>query len=171
MKIIEAMKRVKANKEKIGDLQKKIQAHSAHLSHETPLYEDTKAKIVEWAQSCEDCAQENVRLLVAIQRTNLATSVDIRLGEKIVTKTISEWVWRRREYHQLDFATWASMGDRGLKESQTVGTSVGVPMEIKIVRNYDVELRDKRMAMYKGEAHEIDAALEVVNAVTDLIET
>ena len=30
--------------------------------------------------------------------------------------------------------------------------------------------RGLRVAEYKGEAHEIDATLEVVNAVTDLLE-
>ncbi len=52
MKIIEAMKRVKANKEKIADLQAKIGNASAHMSHETPLYQEPSAKIREWAQAC-----------------------------------------------------------------------------------------------------------------------
>lgn len=170
MKIIEAMKRVKSNREKIADLQAKISQTSAHLSHETPVYENPTHKIIEWSQSCEDLARENVRLLVAIQRTNLQTSVDITLGGKVVTKTISEWVWRRREMAAVDLATWSKMTDRGLREG-SVGTSTGVNLEVKLVRNYDPELRDKRITMYKAEPHEIDAALEVVNAITDLIET
>lgn len=170
MKIVEAMKRVKSNKEKIDDLQKRIAGVSAHLSHETPMYgADTAAKISEWAQACDDLSQENVRLLTAISRTNLATRVDIMLGGKSVTKSIAEWIWRRREYAALDLKTWQSMTDRNLKEG-LMNTSTGVPMEVKLVRNYDPERRDKKIAEYKNEAHEIDASLEVINAITDLIE-
>lgn len=170
MKIIEAMKRIKQNKEKIGDLQMRIGAVSANLSIETPVYGDeTKNKVKEWAQSCDDLTQDNVKMLCSIARTNLATQVPIVLGEKIVTKSISEWVWRRREYALIDYNTWAKMTDRGLKEGP-VRSSTEVPIEVKIQRHYDPEKRDKMMTIYKSEPHEIDAALEVVNAVTDLIE-
>ncbi len=170
MKIIEAMKRVKQNKEKIGDLQLKIGAVSANLSIETPVYGDqTSQKVKEWAQSCDDLTQDNIRLLCAVQRTNLATSVTIKLGEKDVTKSISEWVWRRREYALIDYNTWAKMTDRGLKEGP-VRSSTEVPIEVKIQRHYDPLTRDRKMEIYKSEPREIDSALEVVNAVTDLIE-
>src|ERR1700761_1685509 len=98
MKIIEAMKRIKQNKEKMADLQQKIGSVSANLSIETPVYGDkTAEQITEWIHSATDISQENVRLLVAIGRTNLATPVTITLGDKPVTKSIAEWVWRRRE--------------------------------------------------------------------------
>jgi hypothetical protein len=164
------MKRIKANKAKITDLNQKIAQVSAHLSHETPLYgTETPNKISEWAQSCEDLSQENIRLLTAIARTNLATPATIRLGGKDVTKKLAEWVWRRREYAALDLGTWQKMTDRGLREG-TMQTSTGVATEVKLVRNYNPERRDKKVAEYSGEPHEIDAVLEVVNAVTDLIE-
>jgi hypothetical protein len=170
MKIIEAMKRVKANKEKIFDLQTRIGSVSANLSHETPLYgPETAAKIVEWLQGCDDTSQENVRLLCAIQRTNLATKVTIKLGDKDVTKSISEWVWRRREYAGVDFATWSKLTDRGLREG-TLPQSTGAPQQITIVRHYDPERRDKMLSLYRTEPHEIDAALEVINATTELME-
>jgi hypothetical protein len=170
MKIIEAMKRIKQNKEKVADLQNKIGSVCANLSHETPIYgAETRNKVAEWAQSCDDISQENIRLLCAIQRTNLATSVSIDLGEKAVTKTIAEWVWRRREYANTDMQTWAKLNDRGLKEG-FMQSSTGTPMEVKIVRHFDPEKRDFKVAMYRAEPHQIDAALEVVNATTDLLE-
>lgn len=168
MKIIEAMKKIKSNKEKITDLQSKIAANSANLSFETPMYPETKDKISGWAQACEDIGQENIGLLVSIQRTNLATPVTIDLGGKQVTKNIAEWVWRRREYAALDHATWSKMTDRNLKEGVSQ-TSVGTQLEVKIIRHYDPTIRDERRAVYASEAHLIDAALEVVNATTDLI--
>lgn len=172
MKLIEAMKKIKANKEKIADLQAKIAANSANLSFETLPYgttEQTKAQLGEWLQSCTDLTQDNVKLLTSIARTNLATSVTITLGDRPVTKPIAEWVWRRREYAQVDQATWSRLTDRNLKEGN-VQSSPGVMTEVKLVRHFDPALRDKMIAIYASEKHEIDAALEVVNAVTDLIE-
>lgn len=170
MKLIEAMKRVKNNKEKIGDLQLKIGTFCVNMSFETPTYgAETAAKVAEWQQSCTDLTQENIRLLTSIQRTNLATPVTITLGEKSVTKSIAEWVWRRREYAAIDHKTWMFLTDRNLKEG-TAQNSQGTSMEVKIVRHFDPVKRDAMVAMFKSEPHEIDAALEVVNAVTDLVE-
>lgn len=170
MKIIEAMKKIKANKEKIADLQQKISSNSANLSLETPLYgTETSNKIKEWAQSCEDIGQDNIKLLVAIAKTNLVTSVTIELGEKKVTKTIAEWVWRRREYANIDLSTWSKMTDRNLKEGQA-NFSIGQTTPVTLIRHYDPVLRDAKTLMYKSEPRAIDAALEVVNAITDLVE-
>lgn len=170
MKIIEAMKYIKMNKAKVAELQARIANVCANLSHETPLYgTETANKVKEWLQSCSDVSQENVRLLTAIQRTNLATSVTIQLGEKSVTKNIAEWVWRRREYAKLDMDTYTKLTDRGLKEGM-VQTSTGQPMELKIVRHYDPVARDTAVSMYRNEPHLIDASLEIVNATTDLLE-
>lgn len=170
MRLIEAMKRVKSNKEKITDLQKKVADHCANMAHETPVYgTETGTRIKEWLQSCTDLSQENVRLLLAIQRTNLHTPVSIMLGEKSTTKMIAEWVWRRREYAALDLLTWSKLTDRGLKEG-LANTSTGQPFELKLVRHYDPVQRDGRLALYKSEPHDIDAALEIANATTDLLE-
>ena len=170
MKIIEAMKRVKANKEKIADLQAKLAQYCANLSFETLMYgAEQPAKIREWLQSCTDVSQENIRLLAAIQRTNIATQVSITLGDKTVTKSVAEWVWRRREYAGLDLKTWQMLTDRNLKEGQGQN-SQGTPVEVKIVRHFDPVQRDKMVAMFKSEPHEIDSALEVINAVTDLVD-
>ena len=170
MKIIEAMKRIKLNKEKIADLQTKIAANSANLSYETPAYGDRqRAQVFEWVQSALDVGQENIRLLVAIQRTNLATQVTIELGGKGVTKCIAEWVWRRREYATIDYGTWAKLTDRGLKEG-SIQQSTGQMMEVKLVRQYDPAVRDAQMVMYREEPTLIDGALELINATTDLLE-
>lgn len=168
MKIIEAMKKIKANREKVADLQAKIRDNSAHLSHETSPYDSPAKKVKEWAQSARDLTQESANLLTAISRTNLETSVSVEIAGKVVTKTIAEWVWRRREFARTDRDTFAAMGDRGLKEGH-MQSSTGNPIEVKIVRNYDVEIRDRMMAEFSEEPGAIDAALEIANATTDLI--
>lgn len=168
MKIIEALKKIKANKEKIADLQAKIQANSAKLNIETSPYPDPKSQIKEWAQACDDLSKDNIELLIRIQKTNLVTSVPITFDGKTVTKTIAEWVWRRREYAQSDLKTYSVMTDRNLREGHSQ-SSTGIAVELKIERHYDPIERDKKIALYRSEPHEIDAALEVVNAVTDLV--
>lgn len=171
-KIIEAMKKVKANKEKVQDLQRKISANCAHLNFENPLYGDKQqAQVNEWIQSALDTSKENVRLLTAISRTNLATNVTIDLNGKSVGKSIAEWIWRRREYSILDLQTMQQLSDRGLKEGTLPTTQTGAePVKATIVRYYDPAKRDEYVAMFAGEAAAIDAALEVVNAITDIIE-
>lgn len=170
MKLIEAMKKVKMNKEKIADLQNKIRECSANLSHETPLYKDqTQAKISGWVQTCQDLCKDNVDLLVKIQKTNIQTMVTIQLGENNVEKSISEWVWRRREYAEIEQKTFACLSDRGLKEG-FMNQSTGQAIQVTIVRHFDPEWRDHNMSILREEPHKIDAALEVVNAVTDLLE-
>lgn len=169
MKIIEAMNAIKMGNQKMADLSEKIGSHSAHLSHETPVYQDTTAQIREWQQSFHDQGKENVRLLVAIQRTNLATKVAIKIGDKMVEKTIAEWVWRRREYAAKDLLSWESLTDRKLREGR-IPSSIGEPMDVKIVRNFDPKVRDTKVLEFKQEPQLIDSALEVVNATTDLLE-
>lgn len=168
MKIIEAMKQIKANKEKVLELMQRIQRNAAHLSIETPQYEDQRAKVGEWTQSCLDVSRDNVELLVRIAKTNLVTNVTIMLGEKPVVKSIAEWVWRRREYAEVDQKVWLCQGDRNLKEGQ-VQTSPGVLSEIKLVRYYDPAVRDANLDILRNEKHTIDSALEVVNATTELL--
>lgn len=170
MRIIEAMKAVKANKEKITDLMRRIQSASANLSNETPLYGDaTRQKIDGWLRSIHDTGTENIRLLTAIQRTNMHTLVTVTLGGVNVTKTIAEWVWRRREYAAYDQQAWKMLTDRNLKEQRIVA-STGQTTDIKIIRHFDPSQRDDKIELYRQEPHLIDAALEVVNATTDLIE-
>lgn len=170
MKLIEAMKKCKDLARKADDIKAKIAQNSAHLSFETPTYGDKQRdQVREWLQSHEDIQKEILRLRVAIQKTNMATTVAIELGEKQVTKTIAEWIHRRRDLAKADMSAWANLSDKGLKEG--VGkNSLGEALEVKIVRNFDPVERDKKLELYRSEPSIVDATLEVVNATTDLIE-
>ena len=169
MKLIEAMKKLKDLNVKAEDLRAKVAANSAALSIETPLYgADQKATVDGWLQAHSDLLQEILKLRVAIQRTNIATPVAIEIGGKQVTKTIAEWIHRRRDLAKLDMDMWAKLGDRGLKE-QNIQTGPGQPVtEVRVVRFYDPKLRDEKIGLYRSEPSVIDATLEVVNATTEL---
>lgn len=169
MKIIEAMKKLKHLQEKTADLRVKIGQYCADLDFETPMYPDQRGQIDEWLQSHFDSLQEIARLRVAIQKTNLATSVTIELGGKQVTKTIAEWIHRRKDLAKLDLDAWSKLTDRGLKEG-VAQTTTGGTRDVKIRRYFDPRLRDEKMALYKSEPSIIDGHLEVTNAVTDLLE-
>ena len=171
MKLIEAMKKLKDLNVKAEDLRGKVGANCAALSIETPLYgQDQKATVDGWIQAHSDLLQEILKLRVAIQRTNIATPVTIEIAGKQVTKTIAEWIHRRRDLANLDLSMWKMLTDRNLKE-QNIQTAPGQPItEVRIVRFYDPALRDEKAAVYRSEPSVIDATLEVVNATTDLIQ-
>lgn len=169
MKIIEAMKKLKALNEKASDLRAKVSQYCADLDFETPMYADQRGQIQEWMQSHFDTVQEIARLRVAIQRTNLATNVTITLGEKNVVKSIAEWIHRRKDLAKLDLEMYSKLGDRGLKDGMAQ-TTTGGTKEVKIRRYFDPKDRDTKIALFREEPHTIDSTLEVINAVTDLIE-
>jgi hypothetical protein len=170
MKIIEAMKKVKHLQEKCADLQAKVALYHADLSHETPVYPDQRAQISEWIQSHFDSVQEIGRLRTAIQRTNIATQVTIEFTAKVsATKSIAEWVHRRRDLAKLDLAIWSKLNDKSLREGAMQGTGGNIT-PVTIRRYYDPRQRDDFMALYQMEPGLIDSRLEVVNATTDLVD-
>ena len=169
MKIIEAMKKIKDLQRKSEDLTAKIQANVAILSYETPVYPDQQAQIDSWIQSFHDIIKEIEALRLAIQRTNLATTVEIELGKDRVKKNIAAWVHRRRDLAKAEQRLWTAVNDRGLKDGQ-VKQSNGELMDIKVRRFYDPRKRDEMVELYTSEPSAIDARLEIVNAITDLVD-
>lgn len=168
MKIIEAMKKVKDLQIKAKDLKLKVHTYCADNDHETPVYgKDQAEKVKEWSQSYGDVVKEILKLRIGIQRTNLETNVTIELGGKQVTKSIAEWIHRRRDLAELERVLWAGIGDRGLKEG-TIQTSTGERQEVKIRRYYNPAERDERIELYRSEPSTIDSTLEITNAVTDI---
>jgi hypothetical protein len=63
--------------------------------------------------------------------------------------------------------SWSQLTDRNLKEGR-MQESTGEIREIKIIRCFEPEIRDKNIDIYSTEPSLIDARLEVVNAVTEL---
>lgn len=169
MKIIEALKKQKDLAIKAEDIAVKIGQHSADLNYETPVYPDQKATVDGWLQAHSDILKEMLRLRIAVQRTNLATNVTIDLNGKAVTHSIAEWIHRRKDFAPAEAKVYARLTDRNLKEGVAQQSS-GATIDVKIRRYYDPKVRDEAIAKYKSEPHIIDSTLEVINAVTDLIE-
>lgn len=172
MKLIEALKKVKDLRRKVDDLTVKIREHCADYSHETPTYgtaEEQAAKVAGWVQARHDLIKEIMRLRIAIQHTNLVTCVTVEIGGKSVTHTIAEWIHRRKDLSALELQSWSSLTNRNLREG-VMKQSNGTEMDVKIRRYFDPSQRDEMVDMLKSEPSEVDSALEVANAITDLIE-
>lgn len=171
MKIIEALKKIKDLQRKADDLRTKVGQYCADLDCETATYPDQRRQIHEWLQSHTDIVKEILHLRVSIQRTNINTPVSIELGNVHVTKSISEWIHRRKDLAKLDQDVWSKLTDRNLKESYSNKLTNSSPEQVIKRRLYfDPSERDKKMELYRSEPSKIDATLEVVNAVTDLME-
>jgi len=169
MKIIEAMKEIKALKIKAEDLRKKVAQYCCKVSFETNTYTDQEGQVKEWLQSHSDTIKRIAKLAVAISKTNLETMVNIEIGGKTVTHNIAEWILRRRELAELERLCWAGITDKGIKEGKAKQLD-GSDVDIKIVRFYDPKKKDEMIDIYRNEPSLIDRTLEVVNAVTDIIE-
>lgn len=175
MKIIEGLKKVKDLQKKAEDLRVLVRDNCVRSSLETDKYPEQTKKVSGWIQSHSDLLKEILHLKIAIQRTNLETEVTIELGEKVVIKSIAEWIHRRGNVRgreglsNLELSMWEKLGDRGIQEGYATSPS-GDKMEVKIIRFFDPAERDKRRLDLQSEPITIDSKLEVVNAVTDLIE-
>lgn len=171
MKIIEALKKIKDLSRKIDEITPKIRDYCADYDIETPTYPDQRTKIQEWLQSCHDMNKEILRLRIAIQKTNLDTMVTIELDGKQVTKSIAEWIHRRKDLAKREESFWRLLTDRGLRENQFLKPTPNTPeMPVKRRLYFDASMRDQKIELYRSEPSKIDATLEVINAVTDLKE-
>src|SRR5258706_14668211 len=118
MKLIEAMKELKAPVVKSEELRKKTAQYSAKASFETNTYTDQAGQIKEWLQGNHDTVKRMAHLQTSIQRTNLQTQVEIELGGIKVQHCIAEWVVRRRSLAGMEMQAWQGLTDSGLKEGR-----------------------------------------------------
>lgn len=170
MKIIEALKKIKDLGRKADDIKDKVSTYCADLDCDTPMYPDQKRQVAEWMQAHSDIIKEILTLRVAIQRTNLETDVTIELGGKFVTKSIAEWVHRRRDLAKEEMDIWSKLTDKNYQEKYKQKLTDKAP-EIIINRRlyFDPKERDEKRELYRSEPSIIDGTLEVVNATTELI--
>lgn len=169
MKLIEALKKTKELQKKAEDLRILVRDNCARSSVETDKYPDQADKVSGWIQAHSDILKEILKLRIAIQRTNLEVKVDIDFDGKVVTKTIAEWIHRRRDLANEELSMWNNLTDRGIQEGRVKGPT-GDLLDMKIKRFYDPEKRDNMRAFYQSEPLIIDSKLEVVNAITEVIE-
>jgi len=171
MTIVEALKTKKRLNKKLEDLRRKISDYSAHLDSEKPVYgADQKARVEGWVQAHRDLVSKIEELSIAIQKTNLATQVEITLGGKPVKKSISQWILRRTSLAAHEQACFAALHDRNLRDQTVVASDGKTKQTISVVRYFDPVERDRMVDVYRHEPSMIDQKLEVVNATTQLVD-
>ena len=171
MKIIEALKSIKDLQRKSDDIIGKIAEHCADLDCEASVYPDQKRQVQEWLQSHSDIVKQILHLRTSIQRTNLATKVSIELGGKHVEKSIAEWIHRRKDLAKMEELAWKKLTEKGLNNEYKTNLTPKSPDTIVKRRLYfDASERDQKIELFRAEPSKIDSTLEVINAVTDLME-
>ena len=170
MKIIEALKKVKDLQRKADDIKSKIAAHCCDLDCETPTYPDQRRQVSEWLQAHSDIIKEILYLRYSIQKTNVLTQVTIEIDNKFVSKSITEWIHRRKDLAKLEEQCWRSLTDKGHKETYVNKLTPNSPEQIVKRRMYfDPVERDRKIEVYRSEPSLIDSTLEIINAVTELL--
>ena len=176
MKLVEGMKETKATLRKMEDLRKKIAQHCADLDCMAPTYgsaEEQTKKVSEWLQAHDDLALKLTDLKRQIQLTNLQTPVAIKVGGNGITRSIAEWVIRRREIVDLQLLAYNSLGDKGLADRGV--RAMGNMDESKKIQSARVRFyfnatdRDSKIEVLKNERESIDKALEIANVLTELL--
>jgi hypothetical protein len=174
MKIIEALKKTKDLQRKAEDIRGKIALYCADLDAETPAYgtaEKQTRQVSEWLQSHSDIIKEIEKLRILIQKTNLVTAVSVEVKDgKTVTKTIAEWIHRRKDLSRLESQAWSALTNKNLKPQNYKAEGTDEIRVTNIRKYYDQQERDKKIEDLMSEPFRIDAALEIVNATTDLVE-
>jgi hypothetical protein len=169
------MKQIKDLRQKADDLRDKVARFGADQDIEAPTYgteQDQREQVAQWMQAHRDILKEILRLRVAIQRTNLATPVEIELDGHRVTKSIAEWIHRRRDLAALEAEPYQRASARaGQIRSGHIETTSGERREVQVRRYFAQAEYDARIEALRSEPLKIDGTLEVVNAVTDLIES
>jgi len=171
MKIIEAMKKIKDLQRKAEDIRDKIGKYCADLDCETAVYPDQRNQISLWEQAHSDIIKEIGKLRFSIQKTNVLTLVRIELDGKFIEKSIAEWIHRRKDLASLEESAWSKLNDKGYKEASSYKVTPNSPDQIVRRRLYfDPKERDNKIELYRSEPSKIDSTLEVINAITDIIE-
>lgn len=169
MKIIEAMKKIKNLQEKANDLVEKIKFHCADMDFENSVYENQKLIVDGWLQSHADVLKEMARLKYCLHKTNTNTLMTIELNGKEITKSIDEWIYRRHVGISEESRSWKALTDKNLRDQQLQQSSGDIKI-VRVRRYYDPKERDEKLSQLMSEPSIIDGRLEIINAVTDLVE-
>jgi hypothetical protein len=185
MKIVQAIKAIKDIQKQIDDLMEKVHTYSSDEDDQNPVYgsvEAQTAQISAWMQAIRDLNAEIERLDYCIKKTNVATLVTIKLGDKEITKPIASWIKRgqssigkrgnkRLSLAESDLKAWQCLRENtGRTETKVTKGKAGEDIVVKFRRYWDPKERDKMTKLYASEPSIIDGVLEEVNATIDLIE-
>lgn len=172
MKIIEGLKKIKDLKRKLGDIQIKIITYSADYDCDNPVYENQRLQIDSWLQAAEDLTKEVSNLTHRIHKTNISTNISIEVAiGKSVNKSIDEWLLRVNGLAEDDKNTWNRLNTTDInteKKYRLPGSNTDILVKKRLY--FDPKKRDEKVEEYTSEISKISSKLEIVNAITDLLD-
>lgn len=140
------------------------------MDFETPAYPDQKVQVSSWLQAYRDICREIGRLKFCLSKTNVNTKVTIVIDGHEVTKTITEWIERNKKLCAMEKMAYTALFPGTKCKEARIQQTNGTILECKIRYYYDVVMKDKILDILNAEPALIDAKLEMVNAITDLME-
>lgn len=171
MKIIEALKELPLIEKRIAQMISDINQYASLISSEEPALgtEDAhKKKVKGLKQKAFDLIRHYEKIKNTLEKTNCKVVVEI----EGVKKTIREWITVRKDTGKLYSAVFDAFNIKHatdlLNSVRIDVTKEGVNVSLKRMYSED-EIKQERE---KSDLiiSRIDAALEVVNATTDLVE-
>lgn len=170
MKIIEALKELPLIEKKVKKNNEKIREYSSFGSHVGPAFdtqEQQNKEVDSLIQSNKDLIYRYMKIKHSLNLTNLKTDVTIN-GQ---TCTIADWIIWKQKTGQMFLSTYAnlstSIGESHIRIHQA---NLQDGIQIGIVKCYSETFKNTNIDSIQDTIDKIDAALEMVNATTDLIE-
>lgn len=170
MKLIEGMKQLKITEKKMSHNADRISEYAAIISSEKPIFgteAEQRKQVGALIQSNTDLAKEYLRLKARVDLTNLQTQVTI--GKE--TFTIADLLQIKRNVAGLMKLTYTSLNDKKAEyrlQSIRLGATGTKPPHIE--RMYDETAKYQGLQYWQGIEDEIETRLEVINAMTELVE-
>jgi hypothetical protein len=167
-KIIEVMKNLKVIEKRMVANREKISKYAAIVSTERPVFDtesEQKKEVASLIQANMDLIVEYTKGKLLVDKTNAATIVEIN-GKSY---SISELLLLKRKLAQEMIMTFGSLNDNQatmrLRNAQTVDGKVP-----QVIRMYDERAKNEGTSFWQELYHTIDSRLEVINAMTDVVE-
>ena len=168
MKIIEALKELRLIEKKITRNQEYIERYSSLVSTEAPIFNTLdvqRAKVASLIQENLDLARRKLDLKTRIAFTNLRTYVSMS-GERWSLQNLLDL---QRGTLQSIRDTYDSLSDRSA-QGRLRGAMTIEGKAPQVVRLYDENAKLTQLDHWDTLKEEISSRLEVINAVTDLLD-
>ena len=166
MTITEGLKKLKLIEKKFLKNRELIYKYAAISSTEKPYFDNEKEQekqVESLIQSNIDLAGEYSKLKQDIDKTNLATEIEIMWKKD----SIAWFILQKRKLLEQVKATYEQLNDDNIKRRGAVATVDWV--QPTIIRFYDEKDKNEKINAIVELQSEIDWQLEVINATTEIL--
>lgn len=172
MKIIEALKEIPLIEKKIKSNNKDLLKYASYCNKIGPSFKDKneqEKQVISLIQSNIDLAERRLVLKRILTKTNCTTLLGI--NDKMMT--IVEWIEYKNKIGELLKETYNSLKiENATKQiTQTGGITEKDAETVLIEKCFDEKYKNSGLEKVQGYLDKITGALEVFNAMTDLVES